>query len=73
MKIEKNVPLPAGGRRSGDSMYPFPKMEVGDSFKIDERVIRRTRNAAYLFGSRRGWRFCCRKLDDNSYRIWRIK
>jgi hypothetical protein len=34
MKIEKNVPVPESRARKGNSKYPFPDMEEGDSFFI---------------------------------------
>lgn len=32
--IEKNIPVPADGRRGPEPKYPFRSMEVGDSFVV---------------------------------------
>lgn len=78
-KVEKNIPLTPTAERRAQCSYPFKKMAVGDSFIISETYTRDTmqlkanaaRNWARTAGN--GWRFSCRKTEDNKVRIWRVK
>ncbi len=66
MKIEKNVPLPV--------MYPFAKMDIGDSFAIPPHIQRATISvAANRYGAKHGMKFTVRMMPDRSYRCWRIE
>jgi hypothetical protein len=66
MKIEKNVPLPV--------MYPFAKMEVGDSFAVPSSIRRETVSvAANRYGVKHGMKFTVRLMPNRSYRCWRIE
>lgn len=64
--VEKGIPVP---RVSGRAVYPFPLMEVGDSFSIDGKE--RVAAAASVFGKRHGVKFSLRK-DGEGYRVWRV-
>lgn len=64
-KIEKSVPLPAGG--SGTSQYPFPMMEVGDSVVLPAKGTA----AAYTWGKIHNVKFSCRTEGVNTVRVWR--
>ena len=75
-KLEKNVPLPndleyMGAKRK----YPWLEMEVGDSFAIPEgrHESVRTASAAWVLRHpERDMRFSVRKLEDGTYRCWRV-
>lgn len=74
--IEKNVPIPS--RRGGDHVYPFALMQVGDSFKIEKKDQGRVSASAWVYAKRaseRGEkvRFITRKVDADTYRIWRVE
>lgn len=70
--VDKGVPMPVVVKEFGRAKYPFGKMEVGDSFKVASDLIRSARNAAYLYGIRNGMRFSCRRVDEQTFRVWRI-
>jgi len=64
--IEKNVVL--------KSLWPFSKMEVGDSFVVPAYAKRTSVYiAAKRFGDRHGMKFATRKTPEGSYRIWRTE
>lgn len=68
--IEKDVPVPVGGTRR---KYPFPDMEVGDSFFIaDPLRVQSLRFAASYWGKRHGTQFSVRR-EGTGCRCWRIK
>ena len=76
-KIEKNVNIPNsnGGRQC---KYPFKEMEVGDSFSCGEYLrdnMSKINNAGRNWSNKTnaGHKFQCRKLDDGTFRIWRVK
>lgn len=81
--IEKNVPVPADGRRGPEPKYPFRSMEVGDSFVVpageakfskrsaDGRPVSRVSVATSGAGKRLGRRFVTRTNPDGSVRVWR--
>ncbi len=76
-KIEKNVPI----RFSGKSLFPFEKMEVGDSFAIpfkDYEDLRAKQNKVcisikrFVKNNTNGWKFCSKKdSTKNEIRVWR--
>lgn len=81
MQIEKDVPTPpfTGG---APRKYPFPDMEVGDSFTIPlsgtvgrrgmDTVASKVRCAACGFARRSGWKFTVRtERADGVVRCWR--
>jgi hypothetical protein len=65
-RVEKGIPVP---KVIAHQVYPFPIMEVGDSFSIDSNT--KVRAAASLFGKRHGSKFATRR-DGNGYRVWRV-
>jgi hypothetical protein len=75
MEIEKNVELPPKrkGRGPGKYKYPFPSMEVGDSF-VAPITIKRLSTAANNWTKRngKGRRFTCRTVE-NGTRCWRVE
>lgn len=82
MQIEKGVPLPefiAGHPRK----YPFPDMEVGDSFTVpltgeqgicgSDIAAEKVRKAACNFGRRHKWKFTIRTMRaEGVVRCWRV-
>lgn len=74
IKIEKNVPMPADRRGGRERIYPFPHMEVGDSFVVHESKKRSVHAAAITWAKRENnaAKFCVRSLSAKDARIWRI-
>ena len=84
IKVEKGVPIPprrwrGGGPRGGDPKYPWPLMEVGDSFFIpthsrDEAILMNLKigSSATTYMRKHGVKFTARSLDDG-VRYWRVK
>lgn len=72
--IQKNVPIPESRGRA--AIYPFPKMEVGDSFEVSKGTYAAgqepVRRAAYAYGRMTGKKFTCRSTGEDTLRIWRI-
>lgn len=72
IKIEKNVPIPSTKGRK--MKYPFPLMNVGDSFELKDVPKNTVLNAANSWCSRHNKKakFTIRFIDGVT-RIWRIK
>jgi hypothetical protein len=68
-EIEKGIPIPRSSEY--EAKYPFSKMEVGDSFSVEERR-ESVASAARSYGCRVGKKFSIRK-EGNGMRIWRVK
>ena len=69
-EIETDVPCPTVFGRP--RIYPFPYMNVGDSFRVsDERAIL-CRYAASQFGKRNNKKFAVRKRE-HGFRCWRVE
>ena len=77
IRVEKNIPLPPVKRMviaRGWGVYPFSRMQVGDSFFCPDR------SPNQLFGSASGWnrvhnaphKWAARVVNGGA-RIWRIK
>lgn len=72
-KIEKTVEIPgSAGSVGGPNRYPFPAMEVGDSFFVPGAQGAKAGPAAHTWGRLHGRKFATRKEGDG-VRIWRIK
>lgn len=78
-KIEKNIPV-ARMLSGYKAVYPFPKMEVGDSFLFNEGYNPRhaqgqtkVGQAAYRYAKRVGKKFTVRKIESGVYRVWRVE
>ena len=71
--IEKNVPIPVGGKGvSGQTKYPFSEMKIGDSFAVScvpSTVISAARNWRNTHNS--SCKFSVRKTPDGC-RCWRV-
>ena len=72
-KLEKDIPIPAKQMRKKQSIYPFNKMEVGDSFIVPLNKIKTMRTAIAHYKKRHPeWSYASRTLQEG-FRIWRIK
>lgn len=75
-KIEQGVPMPQA--RGAEMVYPFEKMEVGDSFYVEGKKGATINGAiqAYIrkeiIASGCTKKFACRS-DAKGVRIWRIQ
>ena len=67
-KIETDVPVPPIFAR-----YPFAQMQLGDSFVMPQEQVSKARNAASAFARKRGVKFLFRRVDNDTFRCWRIK
>ncbi len=81
--IEKNIKVPSRWSDRGyglyNGMYPFPEMEVGDSFLYkaqsgNERARSRLHSAInyYLRSWEPDGKFIVRQVNEG-YRVWRVK
>ena len=80
-KIQKNVPIPH--HRGGKSKYPFLKMDIGDSFVVEDNTrdaakiasgIRNSYHNVYRYNLEfKSAKFTIRVIDKHSVRCWRIK
>jgi hypothetical protein len=68
--IEKGIPTPE--RKAQQTRYPFPQMDVGDSFVVPQEVIENVRMAASQAARRKGLKFATRRIDAAHYRVWRL-
>lgn len=67
-EIEKNIPMVGSARLK----YPFPDMEVGDSFGFPGEKLGTVSSAAAAYGRLHGVKFSVRKMPDGSGRCWRV-
>jgi hypothetical protein len=74
IQIDKNVPLPAPKRGVGSAKYPWRLLEVGDSFLFSgaNKHGKSASAQAIRAGRVLGRKFTVRKMDDGSYRCWRV-
>lgn len=76
IQIDKNIQIPAGNPKGRKQKYPFPDMEVGDSFELFNVPKNTVLNAAKSWALRhkKDWTFTIRTFKEKeSVRIWRIK
>lgn len=71
-KIDTGIPLPP--RATAPDRYPFPEMDVGDSFFVPEEVLKRAsvQAASLRAGKRYGCKFSTRAVEGGC-RVWRIQ
>ena len=72
MKIDKDVPAPNGV--GGNSKYPWPEMDVGDSVFFEVEFFNgmtKQQVAAHQYGKNNNKKFKSRK-QTGGVRIWRI-
>jgi hypothetical protein len=72
IKIDKNVPIPAGGKKT---KYPFAEMQVGDSFFLPcDGETERASVLTYAKNHRKttpNFAITTRKVDGG-LRVWRV-
>lgn len=67
-EIEKGVPIPKGkGRAKGQLRLTVEQMVVGDSIIVPKKNIEHMRALQY----RCGIKIKARKIDDETFRVWR--
>lgn len=72
IEIEKNVPIPMKALERG-RIYPFPSMDVGDSFFVPNSKTGRLNGSISAFKKKNpGVKFIVRKQGDG-IRCWRIE
>lgn len=70
-KIEKDVPI-IHNPKDPSRKYPFPHMEVGDSFFVEgQKAAGPAANAAHAYARIHGIKFKAASIDGG-VRIWRI-
>ena len=76
IKVEKGIPLPELAGKGRALKYPWPEMEVGDSFAVEPGKHDTVRTAASYWARRHpesGIKFSVCMQEDGSYRCWRVK
>lgn len=73
-KIDKSFPMPKKTGKGRPCIYPWDKMEVGDSFFVQGKTHSGLQVSATLWAERNGfdWKFVQRRENDG-FRIWRVK
>jgi hypothetical protein len=67
--IEDDVPLPP---RYGHSLYPWDRLEVGQSFEVKGVTLASMASGAAKAGRSRGRKFVARATDSGGVRVWRV-
>lgn len=70
IEVEKGIPAPVW--TSTSRKYPFPDMEVGDSFLCNGSNPTGVRSASWQYGKHHKKKFTVRKTAAG-YRCWRLK
>lgn len=66
--VEKVIPMPD----TKYARYPFPVMEIGDSFAVPIEKIRSVIHSAAQQKVRKGLVFRVRKVSETEARCWRV-
>lgn len=73
-KIQKNVPIPSKTAHGRKKVYPFEKMEVGDSFAVPLIKTKTVTSAVSQENKKyKGERRYTIRVIKNKTRIWRIQ
>jgi len=70
IKIDKNKPVTSSAKAGRPNIYPFDKLNVGDSFLSDKRCL--SSAIAWCYRNQPEWKFASQK-EGEKYRIGRIK
>lgn len=76
IKIEKDVPIPTGGRTNPYAIYPWQGMVIGESFRVPANGVgleifrRRVYQAARMRGFKYNEKYVVR-IEDEGVRVWR--
>lgn len=76
-EIEHDIPIPSPIREGKPPVYPWRKMEIGDSFLVpldsySRKAHSRLSTALSQAGRRSGRKFCTRRVEGG-IRVWRIE
>ena len=75
-KLETGVNIPKVIGRGSPLVYPWPDMNPGDSFLVEDANTRsNAMSSGKKYFSSRGVdaQFASRKTKDGKYRVWRVK
>jgi len=77
LQIENGIPIPTLNTRGRKGIYPFKKMEIGQSFFVESNgniLTTRSRVCAAIGRAQKllGWRFTY-KSNSEGVRVWRTK
>jgi hypothetical protein len=73
-EVEHGVPMPSAGVRP--AIYPFAKMEIGDSFFIPKKTSADISSSGVYWAKKLGHKYSARSVIENGIpgtRIWRVK
>jgi len=70
-EIEQGFDMPKGNGKNGRKKYPFPDMDIGDSFFVSADKYQNARNAASGHSKKFGKVFSFRKTEKGA-RCWRM-
>lgn len=70
IKIDKGVPIPAARWSTGKRKYPFPDMEIGDSF-FTESSQDTVGSSVTIYSRFNNKKFTTRS-ENGGTRVWRI-
>jgi hypothetical protein len=69
-KVDTGIPVPEGNY----GRYPFPVMNIGDSFSFNKDMLKRLRCAAHAYAQRHnGVRFVFRQISEDEWRCWKVE
>ena len=71
-----DVPIPPPDREGRAAIYPFHRMEIGQSFLVKTTELARqqsVRNAAFNYAKRHRKRFVASKVNGLGIRVWRVQ
>ncbi len=71
--IEKNIPLPRKGANRTQVLYPFHKMEVGDSFFAPNAMQSKITTAYNHFRKKHAQRKFTTRQENGGTRVWRVQ
>lgn len=73
--VESNVKIFKSRKKksSSSSIYPFFKMNTGDSFEFPIGMYSRVYSSAMYHSKKTGIKFLFLKQDSEKYRVWRVK
>lgn len=71
-KIQKNIPIPAKKPQGRKQVYPFARMEVGDSFVVPLSKSKSLASSINKYAKSLGMKFT-RRVLGKEVRVWRIQ
>lgn len=71
-QIDKTVPVPSE-RKHGDISATLRMLKVGESFKFAVEDRNRVATHSWIIKKQSGRKFCVRKIDATTARVWRTE